>query len=294
MARNRLSRRFGLLALFALSLPAEDYSALRVEALAPGFKGTEGPVWSRQGYLLFSDFETNIIHRYDPGKGVSVYRKDSNGANGNTMDRQGRLYTCEYRSRRVTRTSKDGKKIEVLAEKWEGKRLNAPNDITVRRDGHVYFTDPLFTPLEHRDLDFYGIYHITPKGQLELIAQWKTRPNGIALSPDGAILYVANSDERNIRAFDLDKQGKASNERMAVPKLQGGVDGIRVDVKGNIYIASRNVGIYSPKGDLVGSIQLPQNCRNLAFGDADFKTLYITGRDTLFRVRLETPGAIQY
>lgn len=283
-----------LLLLTAVALHADDFSNVKVEALAPGFKGTEGPVWSRQGYLLFSDFETNIIHRYDPGKGVSNYRTDSNGANGNTMDRQGRLYTCEYRSRRVTRTSKDGKKIEVLAEKWEGKRLNAPNDIIVRRDGHVYFTDPLYTPLENRELDFYGIYHITPKGKLELIAKWKTKPNGIALSPDGSILYVVNSDERNIRAFDVDKQGKATNEHTAVPKLVGGVDGIRVDVKGNIYGASRNVDVYSPKGELIGSIKLPQNCRNLAFGDADFKTLYITGRDTLFRVRLETPGAIQY
>jgi gluconolactonase len=141
----RMSKPATLMFLAAVSLWAEDFASLKVEELADGFPGAEGPVWSRDGYLLFSDFTTNIIHRYDPGKGVSVFRSNSNGANGNTFDRQGRLYTCEYRSRRVTRTSKNGK-IEVIAETWQGKRLNAPNDITVRRDGHTYFTDPLFTP----------------------------------------------------------------------------------------------------------------------------------------------------
>jgi gluconolactonase len=275
-----------------LRLVADNYSALKVEPLASGFPGGEGPVWSRQGYLLFSDFENKRIHRYDPGKGVSVFRENSQGANGNTMDRQGRLYTCEYISRRVTRTSKSGK-IEVLAEKWEGKRLNAPNDIVVRRDGHIYFTDPLFTPLEKRELDFYGVYHLTPKGQMELVAKPKGRPNGIALSPDGKILYVANSDERNIRAYDVDKQGKATNERVLIPAVPG-VDGMRVDVKGNLYLAGRNIAIYSSQGQPLGQITLPESSRNCAFGDSDFKTLYITGRDTLFRVRLETPGAIQY
>ena len=109
---------------------------------------------------------------------MTVFRSNSNGANGNTFDRQGRLYTCEYRSRRVTRTLKSGK-IEVLAETWEGKRFNAPNDIIVRRDGHVYFTDPLFTPLEKRDLDFYGVYHIAPNGKIEIVAKPKGRPNGM-------------------------------------------------------------------------------------------------------------------
>jgi gluconolactonase len=266
---------------------------LKVEQLATGFPGGEGPVWSRDGYLLFSDFSTNIIHRYDPGKGVSVFRKDSNGANGNTFDSNGRLYTCEYRSRRVTRTSKDGK-IEVIAEKWQGKRLNAPNDIVVRRDGHIYFTDPLFTPLENRELDFYGVYHITPNGKMELVAQPKGRPNGIALSPDGKILYVANTDERNIRGYDLDTEGNASNERVVIASLPGGPDGIRTDVKGNLYITAAGLVVYSAQGQPLGRIPVPENPRNCAFGDADFRTLYVTGRTTLFRVRLDTPGAIHY
>ncbi len=285
--------RFVLAMLLGLtSLWAEDFSNLKVEQVATGFPGGEGPVWSRQGYLLFSDYSTNTIHRYDPAKGVSVFRSDSNGANGNALDRKGRLYTCEYRSRRVTRTSKSGK-IEVLADKWEGKRLNAPNDIIVRRDGHVYFTDPLFTPLEQRELDFYGVYHITPNGKMSLIAKPKGRPNGIALSPDGKILYVANTDERNIRAYDLDKKGNATNERVLIADLPGGPDGMKVDAKGNLYITARGIVVYSPQGQPLGRIAVPENPRNCAFGDADFKTLYLTGR-SLFRVRLETPGAIQY
>ena len=285
-----------LLLVFVLglvSLCAEDFASLKVEQLATGFPGAEGPVWSRDGYLLFSDFSTSIIHRYDPGKGVSVFRKDTNGGNGNTFDRQGRLYTCEYRSRQVTRMSKDGK-IEVFADRWDGKRLNAPNDIVVRRDGHVYFTDPLFTPLEKRDLDFYGVYHIPPNGNMELVAKPKGRPNGIALSPDGKILYVANTDERNVRAYDLDQNGSATNERVLIKELPGGPDGMRTDAKGNLFITARGIAVYSAQGEPLGRIPVPENPRNCAFGDADFRTLYITGQTSLFRVRLETPGAIQY
>ncbi len=276
-----------------LSLGAQDFANLKVEQLATGFSAGEGPVWSRHGYLLFSDTTTNIIHRYEPGKGVSVFREGSNGANGNAFDSQGRLYSCEYRSRRVTRTAKNGK-IEVIAERWEGKRLNAPNDIIVRRDGHIYFTDPLFTPLEHRELDFYGVYHLTPKGRMELVARPKGRPNGITLSPDGKILYVANTDERNIRAYDLDRKGTASNERVLIPDLGAGPDGIRTDAKGNLYITARGMAVYSPEGKLLGRIAVPENPRNCAFGDADLRTLYLTGRTTLFRVRVQTPGASQY
>jgi len=286
--------KFAALAFLSFAcLPAEDFAALKGEAVASVFPGGEGPVWSREGYLLFSDFETNTIHRYDPGKGVSVFRANSNGANGNTFDGKGRLYTCEYRSRRVTRTSKSGK-VEVLAEKWENKRFNAPNDIIVRRDGHIYFTDPLFTPLEKRDLDFYGVFHMAPNGKMEIVAKPKGRPNGIALSPNGTLLYVANSDERNIRAYDLDKKGKASNERILIPQLPSGPDGMKVDAKGNLYVTGKAIAVYSPQGAPLGQIVLPENARNCAFGDPDFKTLYITGRNTLFRVRLETPGAIQY
>jgi sugar lactone lactonase YvrE len=279
------------LAFLALTsiLAAQDFAHLQIEQIATGFAGGEGPVWSRDGYLLFSDYEANRIYKYVPGKSPEVYREASNGANGNTMDRQGRLYTCEYRSRRVTRTGRDGH-IEVLAERFEGKRLNAPNDIVVRRDGHVYFSDPLYTPLDHRELDFFGLYHLTPKGQLEAISRTQTRPNGVTLSPDGKILYVADTDQKKILAYDLDRHGRASHQRVVI---ESGADGIRTDQKGNLYLASHGVLIYSPQGKLLGKIQPEQNPRNIAFGDSDFRTLYMIG-NTLYRVRLDIPGAVQY
>jgi len=288
-----LSRIIPAVLAACLPGPAEDYSRLKVEKIATGFPGAEGPVWSRDGYLLFSDFEQKIIFRYDPGKGVTPFRTNSNGANGNTLDRRGRLYTCEYVSRRITRTSKSGK-VEVLLDRFEGKRFNAPNDIVVRRDGHVYFTDPLFTPLDRRDLDFWGVYHLAPRGGLEVIAKPAGRPNGIALSPDGRTLYVANTDEQNIRAYDLDRRGKTANERILIAKLPSRPDGMRVDARGNLFVTGRHISVYSPLGQELGRIELPEPARNCAFGDADFRTLYITGKDSLFRVRLETPGAIHY
>jgi gluconolactonase len=276
----------------ALALAGQDFSKLQVEQVATGFPGGEGPVWSRQGYLIFSDYSKDRLYKYVPGKTPEVYREDSHGANGNAIDRQGRLYSCEYKSRRVTRTDRNGK-IEVFVDRFEGKRFNAPNDIVVRRDGHVYFTDPLFTPLDRRDLDFYGVYHVTPKGRIDAVARMKTRPNGVTLSPNGKILYVANTDEKNIRAYDLDSSGRASKERVFVADLPGGPDGIRTDVKGNLYVTAQGVAVYSPKGELLGRIAVPVNPRNLAFGDADLRTLYIVG-NTIFRVRLDVAGSIQY
>ncbi|MGE5569049.1 MAG: SMP-30/gluconolactonase/LRE family protein [Rhodospirillales bacterium] len=275
-------------------IAAQDFSDLKVEKAATGYKFTEGPIWSREGYLLFSDIPQNKILRLAPGKPVETFREQSNGANGNAFDTQGRLYTCEGGARRVTRTARNGK-IEVLAERFEGKRLNAPNDIVVRRDGHVYFTDPAFGGSEDtRELDFYGVFHITPRGQLELIAKPKGRPNGIALSPDGRILYVANSDERNVRAYDLDRSGRTSNERVLVSNIEGGPDGMKVDEKGNLCIAAKTLVIYSPDGKLLHSIELPETPSNCAFGDADLQSLYITARTSLYRVRLNVKGSLPY
>jgi len=277
-----------------LALGAQDFSRISVEKVAGGYTFTEGPVWSHDGYLLFSDVPNNRIYRYTPGAGATVFREDSNGANGNTFDAKGRLYTCESRTRRVTRTDKRGK-IEVLAEKWDGKRLNAPNDIVVRRDGHVYFTDPAFGgQAESRELDYYGVYHITPKGEMELIARPAGRPNGLALSPDGKLLYVANSDERNLRAYDLSNDGKASNERVLVSGIEGVPDGIRVDENGNIYVTANRLAVYSATGKLATTIDIPETPANCAFGDPDLKTLYLTARTSLYRIRLDVKGSVQY
>jgi gluconolactonase len=283
-----------VLALVALPLAAQDFSDVQVEKAAHGFRFTEGPAWSREGYLLFSDVPGNKIMKYVPGEGYPVFREPSNGANGNAFDAQGRLYTCESLARRVTRTDKKGH-IEVLADKWEGKRLNAPNDIVVSKSGHVYFTDPAFgSQTDTRELDFYGVYHIAPKGELSAIARPAGRPNGITLSPNGRILYVGNSDERNIRAYDVDRNGEVSGERTLVSGIAGVPDGMRTDEKGNLYVAAKGILVYSPEGKLLATIPLAETPSNCAFGDPDLQTLYITARTSLYRVRLDVKGAVQY
>lgn len=283
--------------LAALLIPlasAQNFANMNIEKIGKGFQFTEGPTWSREGFLLFSDCNANKIYKFVGGTGTSDHADVPGGPNGNTYDVQGRLYTCEFHSRRVTRTSKKGA-VEVLASKFEGKRLNAPNDIIVRRDGHVYFTDPAFgDQQDHRELDFFGVYHITPKGELEAIAKWKTRPNGITLSPNGKVLYVADSDARVVRAFDLDKSGAASKERVVIENIQGVPDGIRTDEKGNIYVAAKHVFVYSEDAKQIGKIEFTDPPSNITFGDADLETLFITARTFLYRVRLGVKGALQY
>lgn len=283
-----------LLAFFAAYAPAQDFNDIKLEKIATDLVFAEGPVWSPEGFLLFSDTVTNKLHKFVSGKGASEFGEVAGGPNGNAYDAQGRLYTCEFRQRRVTRTAKNGK-VEVLAARFDGKRLNAPNDIVVRRDGHVYFTDPAFGNQEDsRDLDFYGIFHITPKGDLELTAKWKTRPNGITVAPNGRILYVVDSDARCVRAFDLDRAGAASNERVLIDKIPGVPDGIRTDEKGNLYIAAKNVYVYSPQAQLLGDVALPETPSNLTFGDADLQSLFITAHTSVYRVRIGVKGASQY
>ena len=284
-------------ALAASVAGAQNFSEIRLDKVATGLQFTEGPVWSpaseKNPFLLFSDCVANKLHKFVPGVGVSELAPVAEGPNGNTYDAQGRLYTCQYKARRVIRTSKKG--VEVLAAKFEGKRLNAPNDIVVRRDGHVYFTDPAFGDQEDgRELDFFGVYHITPKGDLQAIARWKTRPNGIAFSPNGKLLYVADSDARLVRVFDVDKSGEASHERVFVQNIEGVPDGIKVDEKGDLYVAAKHVYVYSDDGKPIGRVELGETPSNLAWGDADLESLYITARTVVYRVRLGVKGSLQY
>jgi gluconolactonase len=280
--------------LFAFTICGQDFSHISIEKVDAGFQFTEGPVWSREGFLLFSDVPNNHIRKLVPGERSTIFRDDSHSANGNTYDAQGRLYSCESRTRRVVRMDKKGK-IEVLAEKWEGKRLNAPNDIVVRKDGHIYFTDPAFgDQADTRELSFFGVYHITPKGVMSLIAKPAGRPNGIAFSPNGRILYVDNSDDRNVRAYDVDHNGEVSNERVVVSKIDGVPDGMKVDEKGNLYITAKGIAVYTPEGKLLQNIELSETPANCAFGDPDFQTLYITAHTSLYRIRLNVKGAVQY
>ena len=268
---------------------------MEVQRIAAHLHYADGPAWSHEGFLLFSDTVADKFHKFVGGVGESEAGDHPGGAMGSAYDMEGRLYICEFRQRRVTRTLKNGK-TEVLASRFEGKRLNAPNDIIVRRDGHVYFTDPAFgAQQDARELDFYGVFHITPKGELEAVAKWKTRPNGITLSPNGRTLYVSDSDQRLVRAYDLDGKGIASNERVVVEKIAGVPDGIRTDEKGNLYVAAKSVYVYSlPNARLLGEVPVGETPSNIAFGDADLETLFVTARTSVYRVRLGVKGALQY
>jgi len=287
-----------LVLLFAASALAQEFGQLEVQRIAKDLHFAEGPVWSYDGFLVFSDSVVDKLRRITPGSTDVVFADRAGGAMGNAYDVEGRLYTCEFRDRRVTRTLKTGK-VEVLAARFEGKRFNAPNDVVVRRDGNVYFTDPAFgAQQDSRELDFYGVYHITPKGELEAIAKWRTRPNGIALSPNGRTLYVSDSDARNVRAYDLDGKGIASKERIVVDKITGIPGGLRTDEKGNLYRAANRVYVYALSNNgpakLLGEIPVAETPSNIAFGDADMETLYITARTSIYRVRLGVKGSLPY
>jgi gluconolactonase len=274
---------------------AQDLTQYTIETISASHKFVEGPVWSaREGHLLFSDIPANQIFKID-AKGRTIVRENSGGANGNAYDDKGRLYTCESRGRRVVRIDKRGGAPEVLAASFEGKKLNGPNDIVVTKNEHVYFTDPAFGEAdEKRELPFYGVFHISSKGVMEAVLKWQTRPNGVAVSPDGKILYVTNSDERNVRAYDLGKDGGLENERILIAKTDGVPDGVEVDAQGNLFVAAKGVQIYSPAGKLVTTIELAEKPSNLVFGDGSMQTLYVTARSTVYRILMETKGVSLY
>ena len=273
------------LPLLALPLPAQEIGELKFERLAEGYGFTEGAAWSKEGgYLIFSDTPGDRLLKWTPGTAPAVYRTDAHGPAGNAFDAQGRLYTCETHARRVTRTEKNGK-IEVLAQSWEGKRLNAPLQIAVARTGHAYFTDPAFgEQSDRRELDFHGVYHIPPKGPITLVGRFASRPRGIALSPNGRTLYVTNPDDHNVRAWDVDRNGETSNERV-LAKVEGAAGGIAVDEQGNVWVAAKGLVVFNPEGKPIHRIDIVEPVSSLAFGEADMKTLFLAERGTVVRAR---------
>ena len=281
----RLLRIWLAAAAVAFLAQAQDYTKMALQPLGKDFAFTEGPAWAKEGFLIFSDTPGDQLWKWRPGSVPEIFRQQANGPSGNAFDGQGRLYTCETHARRVTRTNKD-LRIEVVAERWEGKKLNAPDDLAVSKNDHVYFTDPAFgAQSDHRELDFYGVYHVPPKGPMKLVAKPVGRPNGIALSPTGRVLYVTNSDERNVRAYDVDRSGDTSNERVVVPAIGGVPGGIRVNEKGDLFIATpKGIAIYSPEGKAIQTILMHDPPSNCTF-DADGKTLYVTARGFLYRLR---------
>lgn len=284
----------------------------RVEKLAGGFQFTEGPVWHPDGYLLFSDPNANTIYRWSPEGSISVYRSKSGytgadirryrqpGSNGLTLDRNGLLTINEHGNRRVVRLERPGN-ITVLADRFEGKRLNSPNDLVYRSDGSLFFTDPPFGLPQAfddpaKELPFSGVY-LLRDGKLTLLTRELTGPNGIALSPDEKYLYVDNWDLKRkvLMRYEVNPDGMLANGKVfydftSEPE-EVGLDGIKVDQRGNVYVsAPRGVWILSPEGKALGRIELPEHDANFAWGDADGRTLYLTASSGLYRVRLSIPG----
>jgi gluconolactonase len=282
-----------------------------VEKLASGCRWAEGPVWFGDGrYLLWSDIPNNRILKWEEETGaVSIYRKPTNFANGHTRDRQGRLVTCEHGSRRITRTEYDGS-ITVLMDSFEGKRLNSPNDLVVKSDGSIWFTDPPFGLLSNYEGYVapseigQNVYRIDGRtGAASIVADDVLGPNGLCFSPDEKILYVVESrgvPHRKIIAYDVADGDRLTNKRVHIDAGPGGTpDGIRCDVDGNIW-AGWGMGteeldgvlIFAPDGTKIGRIALPERCANICFGGVMRNRLFMAASTSIYAVYVNTQGAV--
>jgi len=294
-------------------------SDAEIELLASGFEWSEGPLWVQdgsRGYLLFSDIPRNSVMKWKEGEGISLFMKPSGytgvadygrepGSNGLTLDLQGRIIFCEHGDRRISRLEKGGGK-RTLVDSYDGKRFNSPNDAAVKSNGDIYFTDPPYgLPQQHRDprreLDFCGVFRLSTSGQVRLLTKEMTRPNGIAFSPDEAILYVAQSDSSSaiIKAFGVKSDGTLAGDKILydftelMGKLPGSPDGLKVDRQGDLF-ATGPGGVYiiTAGGKLLARIHTGKRTSNCAWG-GDGSVLYMTVDDYLCRVKTKTKGAAQ-
>ena len=280
-----------------------------IERLATGFRWAEGPVWFGDARcLLFSDIPNNRVMKWDEETGaVSAFRAPSNFSNGHTRDRQGRLVSCEHDTRRVTRTEHDGT-LTVLADRHDGKRLNSPNDVVVKSDGSVWFSDPAFGLSDYEGTRAAAelptnLYRLDPlSGALEVAAAGLQSPNGLAFSPDESRLYVVQSrsaPNRSIVVFDVDANGRTlSNERVFIDCGKGIPDGIRCDEDGNLWCGwgmgdgLDGVMVYAPDGQAIGHIELPERCANLCFGGRHRNRLFMAASRSIYSLYVNTRGAL--
>jgi gluconolactonase len=265
------------------------------ERLATGFTFTEGPLWHPDGFYYFVDLRVHRLHKIVPGQPAELVRENTGEGNGTTFDLQGRLIVCEGGNRRLTRMDADGN-VEVLVDRYEGKRLNRPNDVVCKSDGSIFFTDPgLRVPLDQRELPYAAVYRIAPDGALSLVADCEY-PNGLAFSPDERILYVANSRwAAYIHALELNDDGTLRRRRifadMSSDEPDGVPDGMKVDVEGRVYCTGPGgVWVFAPDGSHLGTIRLPEIPANLAFGGPDRRTLFFTARTSVYSMRVNVPG----
>ena len=274
-----------LLLMASLACAQERASEWQLEKVASGFRYVAGLAWSRDGHLYIADGPAGRLHRYTPGHGTGLVKSDLKGPAGLALDERGRLLICESGARRLIRLREDNTP-ETLASAFEGRKLNSPAKVIVRKDGVMFFSDPAFgSANDSRELPFYGIFRLNPRGGVSVLARWDKRPNGLALSPDGKLLYAASSDERAVRVFDLDHQGNASGERVLISRLDGVPNGLCTDEQGRLYVAARHVLIFTPDGRPAGWIEMPEKPASLVFGAADRQTLYVGARTSVYRAR---------
>jgi gluconolactonase len=279
----------------------------RMTRILSGYRFLEGPVWHPAlGELFFSDIPGNAIYRWNPGHDASIFRPNSYLANGNTLDRQGRLLTCEHATSRVTRTTLDGSNCyEVLASHWQGKELNSPNDIIVRSDGGIFFTDPTPGRMARvgiprpRQLSFQGVYRIDPEtGVLSLLADDFSKPNGLCFDKNETRLFVNDTDRGHIRAFATEPCGSFTDLGVWVelPVLGPGVaDGLKIDEEGRIFCCGPGgIQVFNPDASFLGLIEVPEIAANFTWGDDDRKTMYIAATSSIYRIRTCVPGIVPW
>lgn len=264
-----------------------------LQRLATGFVFAEGPLWHPDGFFYFADVRASLLYRMVPGQAPQVVRK-TDGGNGTTFDLQGRLVMCEGDGGCVTRTEPDGS-ITTLLDRFEGKRLNRPNDVICTKAGALLFTDPSYrVPVGRRELDA-AVYRIAPDGSVSMVAPVEY-PNGLALSPDARTLYVANTRwAKYIHALELDSAGAVLRRRIFADMSSSGTngvpDGMKVDTEGRVFCTGTGgVWVFSPDGGRIGIIETPEVCANIAFGGPDLRTLLLTASTSVYTLRVKTPG----
>ncbi|WP_022727553.1 MULTISPECIES: SMP-30/gluconolactonase/LRE family protein [Fodinicurvata] len=271
-----------------------------LEVIGSGFLFTEGPLWHPvEHFLLFSDIPGNVIRRWDQKDGVQPFRQPSAMANGLTYDRQGRLVACHHQTSSVTRTELDGT-IVTLATHYDGKELNSPNDIVVKSDGSIYFTDPTYgrkeffgvareTELRHR-----GVYRLSPDGVLTLLVDDFAQPNGLCFSTDEDLLFVNDTEQGHVRVFDVHDDGSLGLGRVFAEPVgtgQGAPDGMKLDRDGNLYTTGPGgVHVFDAEGAILGVIQVPEVCANFTWGGQDLDIMFLAASTSLYTIKVEIPG----